>query len=146
MSEIEELAFGSSGYEDALDLRYRILREPLGVEWTDEERSWESRERHFALRAGGEVVACVSIRPLGGGCVKLRQMAVEPRCQGTGLGRRLLERVERVLSRDGVREIELHARDGATGFYERLGYRAQGAPFVEVGLLHRRMRKGLSGA
>lgn len=143
MSELEELAFGSDGYEEALDLRYRILRKPLGVEWTDEERSWEPRERHFGLRVGGELVACVSIRPLNPGCVKLRQMAVELQRQGTGLGRMMLAQLEEVLRADGVREIELNARHIATGFYQRLGYRVEGEPFSEVGIIHRSMRKVL---
>ena len=37
---VEEVEFGSSGYEATLALRKRVLRDPLGLEWTDEEKAW----------------------------------------------------------------------------------------------------------
>ena len=39
--------------------------------------------------------------------------------------------------------IELHARDSATGFYEKLGYRKQGLQFIEVSLPHWKMTKSI---
>ena len=41
------------------------------------------------------------------------------------------------------REVTLHARANVVGFYERLGYSAQGDPFLEVGIPHRHMRRAL---
>ncbi|HMV68643.1 MAG TPA: GNAT family N-acetyltransferase [Myxococcota bacterium] len=34
----------------------------------------------------------------------------------------------------------MHAQDDAVPFYEALGYRAEGEPFVQAGVLHRAMR------
>ncbi len=133
---------GSQEYESALALRYRVLRKPLGVEWTDEERGWELKEKHFGMWEDGKLVACLVVRPLGEGRAKIRQMAVEPELQGTGYGRRLLEGVEDWLGSEGIRRIELNARDVAVGFYEKLGYRRVGEGFTEVGIPHRRMEKG----
>ena len=62
--KVEEVEFGSTGYEATLALRKRVLRDPLGLEWTDEEKSWEPKERHFSLWDAGALVACVVIRPL----------------------------------------------------------------------------------
>ena len=136
-----EFEFGAEGYERTLGLRKRILRDPLGLEWTAEEIGWEPRERHFALMEGEELVACVVIRPLGEGVVKLRQMAVEPEWQGRGAGRRLLEGVEEALRRDGLKRIELNARDTAVGFYEKLGFGKVGEEFIEVTIPHWKMVK-----
>ena len=36
-----EARFGSDAYHRTLELRKRILRDPLDLEWTDEEMSWE---------------------------------------------------------------------------------------------------------
>lgn len=138
---VREIACEGPGYEGALALRYRILREPLGVEWTDEELAWERRERHFVILDQDELIGVVVARPLDEGRVKFRQMAVAPQRQKRGIGRELLEGVEKVLAAEGTTSFELHARDHATGFYERLGYRLVGEPFLEVGILHRRMEK-----
>ena len=141
--QVAEAEFGSKSYGEMLTLRKRILRDPLGLEWTEEEESWESRERHFEGRVDNEMVACVVIRPLGNGRVKLRQMAVEPARQGTRIGRGLLEGVEKILITDEVDRIELNARDTAVGFYERLGFRKVGEEFVEVTIPHWKMVKTL---
>ena len=141
--QVAEAEFGSKSYGEMLTLRKRILRDPLGLEWTEEEESWEPRERHFGGRMDNEMVACVVIRPLGNGAVKLRQMAVEPARQGTGIGRGLLEGVEKILVADELDRIELNARDTAVGFYERLGFRKVGEEFVEVTIPHWKMVKNL---
>ncbi|MEE3180004.1 MAG: GNAT family N-acetyltransferase [Verrucomicrobiota bacterium] len=140
---VEEAEFGSETYGEMLVLRKRTLRDPLGLEWTAEEEAWESRERHFAMKVDKGIVACVVIRPLGNGAVKLRQMAVEPEQQGAGVGRRLLGGVEKILITDEVDRIELNARDAAVGFYERLGFRKVGEEFMEVTIPHWKMVKAL---
>ena len=140
---VEEAEFGSMAYEEMLCLRKRILRDPLGLEWTEEEESWEPRERHFGVRGDSGIIACVVIRPLGSRAVKLRQMAVELAWQGTGIGRGLLEGVEVILVADERDRIELNARDVAVGFYEKLGFSKVGEEFVEVTIPHWKMVKTL---
>jgi ribosomal protein S18 acetylase RimI-like enzyme len=54
------------------------------------------------------------------------QFAVEPELQGRGIGRALLEAVERRAVEEGVAEVALDTAEGATaliGMYEKLGYR-----------------------
>ena len=140
---VEEAEFGSKAYGEMLSLRKRILRDPLGLKWTEEEESWEPREQHFGVRVDSGVVACVVIRPLGNRAAKLRQMAVEPAWQGTGIGRGLMEGVERILITDELDRIELNARDTAVGFYEKLGFRKMGEEFLEVTIPHWKMVKTL---
>ena len=116
--EFLELAFGSPEYAQSLELRHRILREPLGLEWTEEELAWEPK--HFALLDAGRVVAVVVARDLGEGRAKLRQMAVELKRQRNGLGRMLLDEVDASLAGDEVKLIELNARDHAVVGHGRL--------------------------
>ena len=139
--EFGEIRVGTAEYDSELEMRHRILREPLGIEWTDDERAWEKTERHFGMVVGGKVVACVLARDLGEGAMKLRQMAVEPERQNSGVGKNLLEKVEDVLRGKGTTRFELNARDLAVGFYEKLGYEKVGEEFVEVGIAHWKMRK-----
>ena len=126
-----------------LDLRFRVLREPLdlprGSEWYD----FEADCVHVVAVEGQAVVGCVLFHPDGKGGGRLLQMAVEEHLQGQGLGRILVERLEEEVARAGVGWIHLHARDHAVGFYEKLGYEPVGDLFVEVGIPHYDMKKRL---
>jgi predicted GNAT family N-acyltransferase len=139
---VEELEFGGSLYEAALSLRKAILRDPLGLEWTEEERALEPERRHFGLVEDGEVVACLSLSESCDG-LKLRQMAVREDRQGRGCGRQLVEDVCERLRGEGVRELALHSREVAVGFYEALGFQRVGERFAEVGIPHWRMEIAL---
>ena len=138
---VKEAGFGSEAYFGMLALRKRILRDPLNLEWTEEEKSWEEKERHFGCAVEGRIIACLVIRAVGDGVVKLRQMAVDPDCQSAGWGRRLICGVEQVLSGENISIIELHARATALGFYEKLGFAREGEKFLEVNIPHWKMRK-----
>ena len=127
--------------EATRELRFRVLREPLGFSRSDVVVEGEDESLHLAAVADGDVVACVMLTPIAPRRGKLRQMAVHPSQQGLGLGRALVLHLEQALSAAGFDEIELHAREHAVGFYEKLGYAPEGDAFVEVGIRHFRMRK-----
>lgn len=143
MSELQlrEVSPESAEYHELLALRFRELREPLGMIWTEAEMASDQEDRHFGLHDGtawaGVVVAC----DLGGGEYKLRQIAVCRTRQGQGVGRRLMKRVEDQLGSDGAKEFQLNARLTVAGFYEAIGYRPVGETFEEIGIPHVKMRK-----
>ncbi|MEJ5170009.1 MAG: GNAT family N-acetyltransferase [Fimbriimonadales bacterium] len=142
--QLREIRWGSREYAAEVDLRYRVLREPLGLWFSPKELEAEEEERHFGAFESRRLIACLVSRPLGTGIVQLRQMAVEEARQRQGVGSRLLEFAERELAASGVYEAVLHARTSAVPFYERAGYRVEGEPFEEVTLPHVRMRKRLT--
>ncbi len=141
--EIREVAFGSPAYDEACSLRDELLRRPLGLTLTAEDREGEERQWHLVAEAGGKVVACLVLQPLSGGELKMRQVAVAAAFQKRGLGRALVERAEALGRERGSVTMVLHARLPVVPFYEMLGYRALGEPFVEVTIPHRRMHKAL---
>jgi GNAT superfamily N-acetyltransferase len=98
----------------------------------------ENDALHVAAVDGEQVIGCVLFDFKSG---RLRAMAVEPVLQGLGIGARLVESLEREVELRGVREVRLHARADVVGFYERLGYRLHGEPFVELGIPHQAMTK-----
>jgi ribosomal protein S18 acetylase RimI-like enzyme len=130
-------------HRGALDLRYRVLRAPLGMPPGSERYGAEDACLHFVAVAAGLVVGCVVFHPQSETGGRLLQMAVDPAWQGRGVGRLLVEELEREVGRRGFRSVLLHARQGAIGFYERLGYECEGEPYVEVGIPHRTMIKAL---
>jgi predicted GNAT family N-acyltransferase len=130
-------------YAQELDLRWRVLRQPLGFAPDAVAFPFEAESLHLVALDGGRVVGCVLFHPEGTETGRLFQMAVEPHRQGTGLGTRLVRTLERELARRGFREVVLHARDTAVGFYARLGYAPVGPPYSEVGIPHQNMRRAL---
>lgn len=137
------VAVGSADHAAARALRWRVLREPLGMPPGSEENPAESRCLHLVARAGDAVVGCLIFRVDPGATGQLMQMAVARERHGEGIGARLVRELERRLVADGVREVTMHAREVALGFYARLGYEVVGDPFVEVGIPHRVMRRAL---
>lgn len=144
MANFQPIQHNSPQYHQAVKLRHRVLREPLGLAYTAEQLAAEHDQLHFAIVEGDVVIACLTAAQLDATQYKLRQMAVAADRQGEGWGLRLIEHVERVLGERGAKVLTLHARDYAIGFYEKLGYEAFGEPFVEVTIPHRKMRKQLA--
>ena len=141
---VVEAPFGSDLYRQALVLREAILRQPLGLRLTAEELADDQLRRHFCATSHGAVVGSVSLRPLDGGTIQLRQMAVAEDRRREKIGALLLACAEDWARGEGYRLMVLNARLGAEGFYARFGYLAEGEPFDENTVPHIRMTKPLA--
>lgn len=130
--------------ESELDLRWRVLRAPLGHPREATSFPFEKESLHLVALEGPSLVGCVLFHPEGPETGRLFQMAVEPERQGQHIGQQLVRALEAELARRGFRTVTLHARESAVGFYARLGYAVFGEPFTEVGVPHRHMRRALS--
>jgi predicted GNAT family N-acyltransferase len=136
--------FASPEYDQSLALRYRVLREPLGLDYSAEQISEEWAHRHFAaFLSSGELVGYLMLEILSGGKAKMRQVAVLPELQSMGIGSGLVQFSEQWSRDHGISGIKLHARKEAVPFYLKLGYHAVGEEFLEVGIPHFAMQKDL---
>ena len=71
-----------------LAFRHRLLREPLGLDFTAAELEAEERQIHLGLYRNRALAGTVLlVRPDAHGTGKLRQMAVEPGRRDAGLAR-----------------------------------------------------------
>lgn len=136
--------FGSPEQLASIDLRKRVLRWPLGLDFTPEQLAAEMNEFHLVALDGEELVACLLLTPQDKATIKLRQVAVEPDWQSKGIGTQLVAFSEEVAREKGFARMVLNARDTAVPFYLRLYYEIEGEPFVEVTIPHRRMSKQLA--
>lgn len=141
--EFRWLGAGDGLRNEELDLRWRVLRAPLGHPRAATPFPFEEESLHLVALEKGQVVGCVLFHPEGAETGRLFQMAVEPSRQGRHIGQQLVWTLEVELFRRGFRTVTLHAREAATGFYARLGYAVFGEPFTEVGVPHRHMRRTL---
>ncbi|WP_417849086.1 GNAT family N-acetyltransferase [Thalassoglobus sp.] len=131
----------SKWYSHALALRNETLRRPIGLDLFEEDLSREAQYLHFGTIVDEQLVAYVLIVPEDSTGVTLRQMCVAPEFRAQGIGRFLVQQVERFLLNDGVSFIQMAARVPAIPFYEKLGYRCVGEQFLSVGIPHIRMEK-----
>ncbi|MFI8456277.1 GNAT family N-acetyltransferase [Kitasatospora sp. NPDC085464] len=94
----------------------------------------------------GRLIFGEQARELTGGVegrVLLGRLAVLPVARGTGLGAELVRAIEAAGAERGASEVELHAQVQALGFYERLGYLAEGPVYDDAGIPHRTMTRQL---
>ncbi|WP_417384268.1 GNAT family N-acetyltransferase [Gimesia sp.] len=139
-----EIPFQSAHYDQACQLRNKILRQPLGLDLREEDLSAEVDYFHFGILEGERVIACVLVVPVSAVKAKVRQMAVASEFQNQGLGKKLLINMEDYLKQRGFQLLELDARISAVGFYQKLGYEVEGDEFLSVSIPHQKMKKSLS--
>lgn len=134
---------GTKEYQQMINLRYMILRKPLGLEFSPEELEKEKNDILIGCFDDDKLEGCCMLTDSGNKVVRLRQMAVLSGLQGKGLGRVLMQFAENIARDRGYKKLSMHARKTAAGFYEKLGYRVTGDEFVEVTIPHFIMEKDL---
>jgi predicted GNAT family N-acyltransferase len=141
--KVKTVAYGSLEYLEALELRRKVLREPLGLSYSATDLDLERNDFHFIATQDQQIVGCLLLRPLTKPLIKMRQVAVDTAQQKRGVGQNLVLAAEDYAHKNGFLKIELSSRAIAVPFYEKLGYRTTGQPYVEVTLPHQKMEKSL---
>lgn len=144
--QVEIIEHGGPRYELTVALRDRVLRQPLGLQFTTEQLESESKCIHYAGSLDDRIVACCVADRKQQGWFKIRQVAVDFDFQRRGLGRQLMEFVHSHVAAIGGHRVFCHSRDVAEPFYGRLGYQPTGGYFEEVTIQHIRMEKILESA
>lgn len=134
---------GSKEYKKMVDLRYLLLRKPLGLSFTEDEIAKEENNIHIGCFDEDKLEGCCMLVPKDKQVIQLRQMAVNSGLQGKGIGRVLMSFAENVARDRGYRKMIMNARKTAMGFYEKLGYMKVGDEFLEVTIPHYVMEKNL---
>lgn len=130
--------------EGARALRDQVFvqeqRIPLDVEWDEAD---DSAVHAVAFNRLGQAVATGRLLAPEPGVAKIGRMAVHRFLRGSGAGRAVLLALMQAARARGDRTVTLSAQRTAVGFYERLGFVADGAPFTEAGIPHQAMRCSL---
>lgn len=134
---------GSPEYREMVDLRFQILRKPLGLSFSEEDLAAELHDILLGCFEDDRLEACCILTKTDPKTVRLRQMAVSSNLQGKGIGRVLMSFAENVARDHGYRRLTMHARKSAIGFYEKNGYRICSNEFHEVTIPHYVMEKEL---
>ena len=139
--EIVIVEYGTELYAKTVALREKVLREPLGMKFDKEFLAQDTDNIHIAAIEQGNVLGTLLLKPLDNKTVKMRQVAVDPDLQRSGVGTAMVKFSEQIARSRGFERIVLHARKYAIPFYKRLDYEVVGDEFLEIGIPHFKMQK-----
>ena len=120
-------------------LRRVVFIEEQGVSEADEIDDLDEAAIHLLAFLDDTPVGTARLL-VDGSTGKVGRVCVLRAARGTGLGAALMRAaVDRFRAMPGVRKVKLGAQSHATGFYEALGFRVVGEPFMDAGIEHREM-------
>jgi AbrB family looped-hinge helix DNA binding protein len=134
---------GTQDWEGARAVRRRVFIEEQGVAENEEWDELDETAHHIVALFGGQVIGTGRLVEQQDGVGRVGRMAVQAERRRQGVGGAMLAALEEEAVRRGLRRIVLHAQEQAIGFYERVGYVAEGEVFEEAGIRHRAMWKAL---
>jgi GNAT superfamily N-acetyltransferase len=137
------IEFGSTSYQKMVDLRFQILRNPLGLTFSQADLDKEKDDILIGFFEEDNLEGCCILTPDNKTDIRLRQMAVISGLQHRGIGRAIMNFAENVARDRGYKVLHMHARKTAVGFYQKLGYEIIGEEFEEVTIPHFEMQKAL---
>ena len=145
MKKFIDIDFGSSRYDELVQLRYKILLEPLGLKFLDSFRDKEAGYLHIGCIecVDDKLVGGLVLAPLNDEDVRMMQVAVDNRYQGEGVGRDMVRYAEQRAKSSGFSKIIMHAMLSVVNFYEKIGYHQEGDIFEENGITFAKMVKAI---
>src|SRR3954463_13974816 len=88
--DIQIVDFNSPLQKKSVELRYKVLREPLGLQFTEEQLASEKDDVHIIALKNDSVVGVVVLQKTGETRIKMRQVAVDFDLQQSGIGRKMV--------------------------------------------------------
>ena len=143
--EVRRIEFESQDYFQSLGLRYEVLRRPLALHFDTNDLKKEGSDIHVAAFFDSRLIGCLILSEITDNpfVYKMRQVAVSDDFQRKGVGKLMVEFCEKIAINNGMKKIELHARENAVPFYLSLEYKVLGNSFLEVNIPHYKMAKEL---
>ena len=140
-----DIDFGSTRYDELVELRYKILLEPLGLKFLDSHRAKEMNYLHIGCieALDDKLIGGLMLAPIDNEIVRLMEVCVESRYQREGIGRSMVQYAEKHAKEVGYSKMVMHARLTAVNFYEKCGFIQEGDIFEEQGLTFAKMVKNL---
>ncbi|WP_409341180.1 GNAT family N-acetyltransferase [Paenibacillus sp. MBLB4367] len=133
--------------DECLSIRFAVFVHEQNVPADEEVDAFDAEHdacRHYLIRIDGKPVATGRWRPYEEGAAKLQRIAVLSDFRGHGLGKAVIEALERDAKAANAKAAVLDAQCQAESFYRKLGYETVSeTPFLDAGIWHVRMKKDL---
>ena len=134
------IAYKSKAWEEAVALREKILRRPLGQKFTIKELA-EEREHHQVVGMKGDKIIATAVLVPEKNRLKMQRVVVDEVYRNSNIGSELMQFCEAFASANDIHNIYCHARDTAVNFYLKNQYSPVGDYFDEDGIPHLKMEK-----
>ena len=142
--QVSIIQTGTKEYSSMVDLRMRVLLEPIGIPRSYINPVKEKDDVLIGAFENDELIGCCILTRVDQSTLQLRQMAVDGTLQKKGIGRAIISFAEQIANEKGYQTLMMHARDTVIDFYKKNGYSIAGEQFFEVGIGHHRMEKKLT--
>ena len=145
MYKMIDVNFGSSRYDELVNLRYKVLLEPLGLKFLEHYRPNEASYLHIGCidQLDDKLVGGLILAPVDNEEIRMMQVAVDDEYQHKGIGHEMVAYAEKRAKEAGYHKLVMHAMLSVVGFYESLGFKQEGEIFDEGGITFARMVKSL---
>lgn len=134
----------SKVYQDAIQIRYEVfIKEQAFPEGSDIDHLEEDSE-HLVLYDGDyNPLAAARIIEISKDVYRIERVVVLKEARKQGLGRILMNEMERRIKENGGQKITLKSESTAVGFYKKFGYQKVGEEFLDYHIMHQTMEKQL---
>lgn len=145
MKKMIDVDFGSLRYDELVELRYKVLLEPLGLKFLDSFRDKEISYLHIGCveNLDDKLVGGLILAPINDHEIRLMQVAVDPVHQGEGVGREMVAYALKRAHDVGYTKVIMHAMLSVVAFYEKLGFKQEGDIFEEQHITFAKMVKDI---
>ena len=127
------------------DFRWEVLRKPLKMSHIPLKDDLEDESLHLiGVTSKGEVIACGRLHLITSYEAQIRYMGVSEDLRRSGIGSKMIKKLEEEAVRQGASQIMLNARENAVSFYKSLGYFEAGPYESDIQIPHTRMEKKIS--
>jgi N-acetylglutamate synthase-like GNAT family acetyltransferase len=141
--EIRIIKTGTADYDKMIDLRMKVLLDPIGIPRSYINPEKEETDTLIAAFEKEDMIGCCILTHIDPSTIQLRQMAVDTSLQKKGVGAAIVSFAEAWSKENGYQKLVMHARDSVLDFYKKCGYSVSGPQFFEVGIGHHKMEKEL---
>ena len=129
--------------EGAIGVRFRVFVAEQSVPPEEELDEADATATHAVAISQDKVIGTGRLIVRDESTAIIGRMAVDLEWRRHGVGGRILTFLEQEAHSRGLREAHLHAQEYVKSFYASHGYAEHGDVFLEVGIPHVEMRKGL---
>ncbi len=131
-----------AGFDEALQLRYRVFVDEQGVPFEMERDEDDQKAEHVLAQHACKTVGCgriVYIDDYG----KIGRVAVEKPYRKEGVGSKVCSELIKIAGEKRCRKVILHAQLESKEFYKKLGFKTISCKFMEAGIEHVKMARKL---
>ena len=127
------------------NFRWEVLRKPKKMSHIPLKDNLEEASIHLmGVTSDGKILACGRLHLNTSYEAQIRYMGVSEDLRRSGIGSKMLKKLEDDAIKQGANQIMLNARENAVPFYKSIGYFEVGPYESDIQIPHTRMEKKIS--